>query len=125
MACGVHSALGTSVPSGHCQRGHTEQQGMDVADEVPKPKGLQCQRVPGLAALAAMENVKSEKQGGEDSGLDDPICIGGTVLHTRCVSLEAGPVALNPGTVRAAWAFVSRPESRRHSTDDCPALGLG
>lgn len=85
VACGVDSALGTSVPSGHCQRGHTEQRGMEVADEVPKPKGLQCQRVPGLAALAAIENVRSEKQGGEDCGLDGPICMGGTVLHARCV----------------------------------------
>lgn len=60
VACGVDSALGPSVPSGHCQSGD-----MDASGELPKPKGLQIQRVPGLAALAAIKHDKSEKQGRE------------------------------------------------------------
>lgn len=53
---------------------------MDVSGGVPKLKEIHGQRVPGLAASAAIQNEKSKEHVGEDCGWDDLTFVKGTAL---------------------------------------------
>lgn len=119
---GHSSLVGTARSLGQGQ-GH---QGMDALGGVPKLREIHGQRVPGLAALAAIKNEKSKERAGDDSGRDDRTFAEGTVLH-RCARLRevsrSEPWLLEQQPVREpAWAFVSHRYSRGRDADGCPRL---
>lgn len=101
---------------------------MDALGGVPKLREIHGQRVPGLAALAAIKNEKSKERAGDDFGRDDRTFAEGTVLH-RCARLRevsrSEPWLLEQQPVREpAWAFVSHRYSRGRRLSPPLAVGV-